>query len=187
MSVTLEYPVTRTFRWRWFTPAALLGASVVLILLTLINSWSNRSSLQRFKATNESFPAVPLTGYETVILFKDDYNVAETHWFYSFMPFRRHSGPLCDAYLFKLGDSFTTNYTFFAWSFESIIKPNAGKSGLFYTGTPLTSCDVLLIYVNGDLHTWNIDFTVVISCRTDSNFPITARTSFSKGFLPGLY
>ena len=120
-------------------------------------------------------------------LFKDDYNVAETHWFYSFMPFRRHSGPLCDAYLFKLGDSFTTNYTFFAWSIESIIKPNAGKSGLFYTGTPLTSCDVSSIYVNGDLHTWNIDFTVVISCRTDNKFPITARTSFSKGFLPGLY
>ncbi|KIM40015.1 hypothetical protein M413DRAFT_190122 [Hebeloma cylindrosporum] len=167
MTLALEYPVTRTFRWRWFTPAALLGAFVVLVLLTLIN--------------------IPLTGYETVTLFKDDYNVAENHWFYSFMPFRRHSGPICDARLFKLGDSFTTNYTFFDWSIESIVKPNAGKSGLFYTGTPLSSCDVSSIYINGDLHTWNVDFTVVLSCKSDDNFPITARTTFSKGFLPGLY
>lgn len=187
MNVTLEYPLTRTFRWRWFTPAALLGAFVVLIFLTLINSRSNHLCLPRIKATNEPFPVVPLTGYEIVTLFKDDYNVAETHWFYSFMPFRRHSGPICDAHLFKLGDSFTTNYTFFYWSIESIIKPNAGKSGVFYTGTPLTSCDVSSIYINGDLHTWNVDFTVVISCKTDDNFPITARTSFSKSFLPGLY
>jgi hypothetical protein len=55
MNVTLEYPVTRTFRWRWFTPAALLGAFVVLILLTLINSWSNHPSLQRFKALTNLF------------------------------------------------------------------------------------------------------------------------------------
>jgi len=186
MNLTLEYPVTRTFRWRWFTPAALLGAFVILIILTVINSRS-KPSLQCIKSTDEPFLAVPLTGYETVTLFKDDFNVIETHWFYSFMPFRRHSGPICDAHLFKLGDSFTTNYTFFDWSIESIVKPNAGKSGLFYTGTPLTSCDVSSIYVNGDLYTWNVDFTVVISCKTDDNFPITARTSFSKGFLPGLY
>jgi hypothetical protein len=61
-------------------------------------------------------------------------------------------------------------------------------SRLFYAGTPLTSCNVSFdIYVNGDLHTWNIDFTVVTSCRTDDNFPITASISFSKGFLPDIY
>ncbi|KIM38213.1 hypothetical protein M413DRAFT_447960 [Hebeloma cylindrosporum] len=167
MKLTLEYPVTRSFHWRWFAPVAFLGAFVALILLTLVN--------------------IPLTGYETVTLFKDDYNVTETHWFYGLMPFRRHSGPLCDAHLFKLGDSFTTNYTFFEWSIESIIKPNAGKSGLFYTGTPLSSCDVSSIYVNGDLHTWSVDVTAVISCKTDENFQITAKTSFSRGFLPGQY
>ena len=49
MKLALEYPVTRTFRWRWFTPATLLGAFVVLILLTLINSSSNTPSPQRVK------------------------------------------------------------------------------------------------------------------------------------------
>jgi hypothetical protein len=122
-----------------------------------------------------------------VTRFKDDYNVPGTKWFDSFMPFQHHSVPLCDAHLFKLGDSFITNYTFFEWSIESIIKPNAGKSGLFYTGTPLSSCDVSTIYVNGDLHTWTVDITVVISCKTDDNFPITAKTSFSQSFLPGQY
>jgi hypothetical protein len=48
--LTLEYPLTKTFRWRWFAPAALLGAFVVLSLLTLINSRSNHPSLQRIKA-----------------------------------------------------------------------------------------------------------------------------------------
>ena len=47
MKLTLGYPVTRNFRWRWFTPAALLGGFVVLILLILINSLSNTPSLQR--------------------------------------------------------------------------------------------------------------------------------------------
>ena len=120
-------------------------------------------------------------------LFKDDYKFSETQWFYNLMPSRRQSGTLCDPHLFKLGDSFTTNYTFFEWSIQSIIKPNAGKSGLFYTGTPLSSCDVSTIYVNADLHTWTVDITVVISCKTDDNFPITAKTSFSRSFLPGQY
>ena len=141
----------------------------------------------RIKQTNESFLAVALTGYETVTVFSEDYNVTETLWFYRFMPFRRPPGPICDAHLFKVGDLFTTNYSFFDWSIESISKPNAGKSGLFYTGTPLSSCDVSSIYVNGDLHTWEINFTVVIACKTDDTFQITARTSFSISFLPGIY
>ena len=116
--------------------------------------------------------------------FKDDYKVSEKQWFDSFVPFRRQ---VCDPHLFKLGDSFTTNYTFFEWSIESIIKPNAGKSGLFYTGSPLSSCDVSTIYVNGNLHTWTVDITVVVSCKTDDNFPITAKTSLSRSFLPGQY
>jgi len=103
------------------------------------------------------------------------------------MPYRRPPGPICDAHLFRVGDVFATNYTYFDWTIESIIKPNAGKAGLFYTGNPLTSCDVSSVYVNADLHTWIIDFTVVIACKTDDAFQITARTSFSKSFLPGIY
>jgi len=41
MKFVLNFPVTRDFRWPWFAPAALLGAIVTLIFLTLINGQSN--------------------------------------------------------------------------------------------------------------------------------------------------
>jgi len=121
-------------------------------------------------------------------VFTEDYNVTNTLWFYKFIPkFGRPPAPICDAHLFKVGDPFTTNYTFFDWSIESIRKPNAGKSGLFYTGNSLASCDVSSIYVNGDLHTWKIDFTVLIACTTDDTLRIVAKTFFSISFLSGIY
>jgi len=82
--------------------------------------------------------------------------------------------PICDAHLFKAGNSFTTNYTFLN-----------GLSNR--TGTPLISCVVSSIYVKGDLHTWNINFTVVVTCKTDDAFQITAKAPFSKSFLASLY
>jgi len=161
------------------------------------NKWSIKCPPFHITQTNEPFLVVAITGYETVTVFTDDYRVNETLWFYNSMPFRRSRGPICDAHLFKVGDLFTTNYSFFDWSIESISKPNAGKSGLFYTGTPLSSCDVLSIYVKGDLHTWQIDSTVVIVCGSqtdpydvrdsDDDFKVTAKTTFSMSFLPGDY
>ncbi|KAF8968029.1 hypothetical protein BDZ97DRAFT_1655514 [Flammula alnicola] len=168
MPLTLDYRVTRTFKWRWFAPLAFLGAFITLVFLILIN--------------------IPLTGYETVTTFQDDFNATEWHWFYRFMPFRiPKPGSTCDPHVFKVGDPFTTNYSFFEWNIDSIIQPNAGNSAISYTGTPLTFCDVTSIYVNGDLHSWNVDFTVVVACEQNDLFKVTAKTSFSMGLLPGRY
>ncbi|KIM40014.1 hypothetical protein M413DRAFT_190109 [Hebeloma cylindrosporum] len=165
---TLEYRITRTFKWPWFGTISLLGATVVLFLLAFIN--------------------IPLTGYETVVTFQNDFNATDLHWFHRFMPFRiPKPGSLCDPHIFKVGDAFTTNYTFYEWSIDSVVKPNAGDSAISYKGIPLTFCDVTSIYADGDIRSWNIDFTVIVTCKKEDMFNVTARTSFSMGLLPGRY
>ena len=104
------------------------------------------------------------------------------------MPYRiPKPGSLCDPHIFKVGDAFTTNYTFFEWKVDSIVKANAGDSAISYKGIPLTFCDVTSIYATGDLPSWNIDFTVIVTCKNDNMFKFTAKTTFSMSFLPGRY
>jgi len=131
---------------------------------------------------------VPLTGYETVVTFQNDFNATDLHWFYKFMPFRiPKPGSLCDPHIFKVGDTFTTNYTFYEWTIDSVAKANAGDSAISYQGIPLTFCDVTSIYADGDIRSWNVDFTVIVTCTKDGMFKVTARTTFSMGLLPGRY
>lgn len=131
---------------------------------------------------------VSLTGYETVVTFQDNFNATDLHWFYRFMPFRRPKpGTLCDPHVFRAGDTLTTNYSYFQWSVDTITIPNAGSSAISYIGTPLASCDVAAVYLNGDLHSWTIDYTVVVACQEGKEFGITAKTSFSIALLPGRY
>ena len=133
--------------------------------------------------------AVVLTGYESITVFESDFNASQTHWFDRFMPFYEPKpGTLCDSHLFNVGDPLKTNYSFFQWTIDSIVKPNAGASGLTYRGTPLTFCDVISVYLDGSLISWSMDFTVLASCvPPDNSFNVTARTSFSLSFLPGRY
>jgi len=131
---------------------------------------------------------VPLTGYETVVTFQNDFNATDQHWFHRFMPFRiPKPGSLCEPHIFKVGDAFTTNYTFYEWSIDSVAKANAGDSAISYQGIPLTFCDVTSIYADGDIRSWNVDFTVIVTCKKDDMFKVTARTMFSMGLLPGRY
>jgi hypothetical protein len=104
------------------------------------------------------------------------------------MPYRiPKPGSLCDPHIFNLGDTFTTNYSFFRWSIDSVVKANAGDSAISYKGVPLTFCDVTSIYIDGDLHSWNVDFTIIVTCKHDDLFSVTAKTIFSNGVLPGRY
>jgi len=100
------------------------------------------------------------------------------------MPYRVPTpGTLCDPHVFNVGDSFTTNYTFFEWTIESITRANAGNSGLSYKGATLNDCDVSSIYLDGDLQTWSVAFTVVVQCQHENQ--ISAQTSFTIAILPG--
>ena len=135
------------------------------------------------------FSTAALTGYETVTVFESDFNATQPpFWFDRFLPFHEPKpGTLCAGHVFNVGDPFTTNYSFFQWNVDSVIRPNAGQSGMLYSGAPLTFCDVTTVYMDGSLLTWSMDFTVISSCVNSDLFNVTARTSFTMGLLPGRY
>ncbi|TFK33344.1 hypothetical protein BDQ12DRAFT_615411 [Crucibulum laeve] len=169
MPLRLNYPLTRPFQWRWFAPLALISAAVVVILLVVLN--------------------VALTGYETRTVFNNNFNISQSHWYDGFMP---NSGSLCDPHLMGVGDVFTTNYTIFEWSIDSIVKANAGESGISYSGTALDDCDLSTLYVDGSLGASTINVTPIVTCssnstKVDSAFAVKARTTFSITSLPGIH
>jgi len=96
-------------------------------------------------------------------------------------------GSLCDSHVFNVGDAFTTNYTFFEWNIDAVIKGNAGDSAIAYTGIPLTFCDVTSIYAEGELYSWSVGFTVIVTCKKDDMFTMRAKTTFSRSSLRGRY
>ena len=185
--MSLDYPITRSFSWRWFTPISLVGSFIVIAILSVVNSNNNLPTPQ-LQLVTHFFSTAALTGYETVTVFQSDFNATQTFWFDRFFPFYKPKpGSLCDGHVFNVGDPLTTNYSLFQWNIDSIILPNAGQSGILYSGAPLTFCDVTTIYVDGSLLSWSIDFTVISSCVDSNLFNVTARTSFSQSFLPGRY
>ncbi|KAJ7207247.1 hypothetical protein GGX14DRAFT_636808 [Mycena pura] len=130
---------------------------------------------------------VALTGYETITVFKSDYNAIQTFWFHAYIPsLNKEPGTLCDSRVFNLGDSFTTNYSLFPYSVASVVSANAGDSGISYKGTTLENCDLSSLYLTGDISTYTIDYTAIITCRSDE-FEFTARTDFSQSSLAGKY
>ncbi|KAF8893069.1 hypothetical protein BD779DRAFT_1508709 [Infundibulicybe gibba] len=164
--LSLEYPLTRPFPGKWFSTLAYAGAVVTLVFLVALNS--------------------ALTGYEVVTVFRADYNSTYSNWYNKWVPSSLpHTGGQCDSHIFNIGDAFTTNYTLFQWSVETIARANAGTSGIEYTGSTLEDCDITALYVNGDIRTWTIDVTAVVGCRVMDKFEMTARTEFAITMLPG--
>ncbi|KDR78891.1 hypothetical protein GALMADRAFT_1277344 [Galerina marginata CBS 339.88] len=163
---SLDYPITRSFRWGWIGPVSFIGACIAIIFLSVLNA--------------------ALVGYETINVFQSDANVVQEFWYDRFMPYRvPKEGSLCDPHVFNVGDTFTTNYSTFAWSIQSIEKANAGISGVSYNGSVLNNCDVNGVYMSGDLRTWTIDYSVLVSCKNSGAFDVSATTSFTMTSLPG--
>ncbi|KAJ7431058.1 hypothetical protein B0H11DRAFT_2132556 [Mycena galericulata] len=172
----LEYPITRTYPWPLFAPFAFGGAAVALVVLTVIN--------------------VALEGYDTIPSFNSNFNVTDNHWYDRFIPSvaLAKPGTLCDPLLLGLGDTVTTNNTLFQYTIASIDTANAGDSGVSYKGWTLDNCDITAIYVNGNVATFMVDFTAVVSCAADAvqvaqgtNYEITIRADWSESLLPGQY
>ena len=127
-----------------------------------------------------------LTGYETVTVFDSDFNATQSFWYNKYMPYRVPTpGTLCEPHVFNAGDPFRTNYTLFEWTFQSIVRANAGNSGISYKGETLNGCDVSSIYMDGDLRTWSVAITVVVQCQHQNLYTISAKTSFISAVLPG--
>ena len=186
--MSLDYPITRSFSWRWFTPISLAGSFIVIAILSVVNSNHNFST-PHFQLMTHFFFTAALTGYETITVFESDFNATQTpFWFDRFLPFHEPKpGALCAGHVFNVGDPLKTNYSFFQWNIDSVIRPNAGLSGMLYSGAPLTFCDVTTVYMDGSLSSWSMDFSVISSCVDSDLFNVTVRTSFSVGLLPGRY
>jgi hypothetical protein len=187
---TLDYTLTRPFPGRWFAPVSFICALIVIAFLTTLNGTRIYRLTLRYAPDSRLTPpfpsAVALTGYETITAFEGDFNVTQTHWFDRWIPTGVHkAGTLCAPHVFNVGDSFTTNYTLFQWSIESVNKANAGNSGVSYQGSSLEGCDIISIYLNGDMHLLTIDVTVVVACRVTGEFEVNAKTMFSMSSLPG--
>jgi hypothetical protein len=131
---------------------------------------------------------VALTGYETITVFKSDFNITQSHWYDHWLPGAiAKPGTLCDPHIFNVGDTFTTNYQLFQWTIESISNANAGDSGIVYKGTTLEDCDISTLDLNGDIRTRTLDITAVVTCSVNGEFEVRARTSFTMTSLPGNY
>ncbi|KAF8651461.1 hypothetical protein AX16_004760 [Volvariella volvacea WC 439] len=166
--ITLEYPLTRPFRWKWFGPLTLSGAFILFTFLIVLN--------------------VALTTYETVNIVQSDFNATQALWYDKYLSMRNAPpGILCEPHVFNIGDSFTTNYTLFQWTIESITKANAGLSGVSYQGGILEDCDITSLYINGDLRTFSVDYTAIMTCRVEGVYEYSSRTSFSVTSLLGMY
>ncbi|KAH8813810.1 hypothetical protein DL96DRAFT_1505124 [Flagelloscypha sp. PMI_526] len=169
MGLEVHYPITRPFASRWFAIVTYSTAFILLVLLVVVNT--------------------ALAGYETVTIFTDSYNATRPLWFHKFLVTQTPKpGTLCDAKLFNIGDTFSTNYSIFQWQVEYISRANAASSGFTYEGNPLDSCDVTAIYIDTDIRTWNMDINGVMTCKpTDGSYEITARSSYSISGLAGKY
>ncbi|KAF7292679.1 hypothetical protein MIND_01166100 [Mycena indigotica] len=169
---TLSYPVTREFPAS-YALAAYIGSTIVLAFLVVIN--------------------VALVGYETVSVFSSDFNITDHFWYDRLLPsFARSDGApgsLCAARLIGLGDTVATNYSLFQYTVAAIDTPNAGDSGLAYTGWTLDDCDVTALYVNIVGQTLTSDFTAIVTCFAtgDKNSSYTLRADWSQSALVGKY
>ncbi|KAF9532596.1 hypothetical protein CPB83DRAFT_759140 [Crepidotus variabilis] len=170
MVFQIEYSITRSVGGRtWLGPVSYIGAFIAIVMLTLVN--------------------VALVGYETVNLFSDNYNITQSLWYDTFMPYRKAKpGTMCEPHILNVGDRFTTNYTVFEWVIQSVALagiPVGALSGVPYTGNLLNDCDVTMIYMNGDMARYSVQFSVVVTCK-DNDSEVTAATSFTASSLSGV-
>ena len=136
---------------------------------------------------------VALTGYETVSIFKPDFNITQSFWSNRFRPSvflgsKRGRPELCRPHDFSVGDSFTTNYSLFQWSLVAVTQLTDNTStSLVYKGSTLETCDVRALYMDAQLQTRSADLATLITCDNVNGFELLAKTSFSVGLLSGKY
>ncbi|KAF9010454.1 hypothetical protein BDZ89DRAFT_1167690 [Hymenopellis radicata] len=164
--MAIEYNITRPIPIRWFAPVVYFFGLIVVGLLTVLN--------------------VALVGYETITIFNPNPNYTQSEW-YDALPMRAPTpGSACAPTVFNVGDSFTTNYSMFQWTIESIPRSNTG-TGVLYKGTPLDHCDLTSLYIHGDSRSYAIEYTGVVTCKAAEGYELRAKTAFTLSSLPGKY
>jgi hypothetical protein len=126
-----------------------------------------------------------LVEYETITVFRPDFNASQSFWFHRLGIGIQAPGTLCDPRGFNVGDSFTTNYSLFNWNLVTIA--NDSSRSLVYKGTTLESCDITGVYMDAHMQTRSADLTAVITCDDVDGTEFIATTSFSVTLLSGKY
>jgi hypothetical protein len=132
-----------------------------------------------------------LVGYETVTVFKSDFNALPSFWYDHFTPpgLRSTPGSLCDPHGFNVGNSFTTNYSLFQWDLLAVtdLTPSDNTGNLVYRGSTLETCDIAALFVDAGIPGRTADLAAIISCDNVGGSKILAKTSFSVTVLTGKY
>ena len=147
---------------------------------------ARRPKLRLFPFTCSLFFAltVRLAGYETITSLEEDFNITQVFWLDRVVP---QPGTLCQPLVLMLGDSFVTNSSVFLWDLELITKANHSSSSLVYKGSGLQGCDVIAIYLNGNMNPPTLDVVAVISCKDLDGFDVIGKTAFPVSVMPGTY
>ncbi|KAF9522563.1 hypothetical protein CPB83DRAFT_864308 [Crepidotus variabilis] len=156
----IDYPVTRTIHWRWLAPISHAGAFIILVLLTLIN--------------------VALVGYETVNVFRNDFNFTQRLWYHNLIPYQNSEpGSLCEPHLFNIGDQLQTGSNSPAWTVFAVENTitNLTTASFPYSGNPLVDCDITRIRVNGSRN--NLDVGTLLECFDINGYHITLTRPFN--------
>ncbi|KAF5342325.1 hypothetical protein D9611_001496 [Ephemerocybe angulata] len=160
----IEYPVTEEFESMLFNQLTYVVSLLCLAILTVIN--------------------VAVVGYDQTIVLSSDFNATQSFWYHAIIK-APEPGTLCEPHVFNVGDTLVTNASVFEWKILAITRPNAGKSGVAYSGTTLDSCDVAQMSFYGDLRTWSLEIVAYSACRGSDDLEVIAYTSFSLSPLPG--
>ncbi|ORY78402.1 hypothetical protein BCR35DRAFT_332284 [Leucosporidium creatinivorum] len=165
--LTLNYPITRRFPWRWFGPLVLLASIPVIALLTALNIFT--------------------VGTETVTYESSEYHTGST-WLYDLAG--QQAPTVYDPARLRIGDTFRTNFGSFDYTLVAINGTGGSKAakaeaptrrsfdnpsyGFAYSGADVaSSCystsnysDIFLRYVSlsADVDTFTVQGEVAFFC-----------------------
>ena len=137
---SINYPTTREFKFRYFTPTLLTILTIWFILITMVN--------------------IVAVAYETVPFTSLQFNTTVKLWYEKFVPtFWLPTTRSCDSSLIAVGegkrekvDSYwslgvVTSYSGFQYNLKGYVDPSdeSSENGLNYYNNPFQNCSVRTI------------------------------------------
>ncbi|KAK2730589.1 hypothetical protein CKAH01_02417 [Colletotrichum kahawae] len=158
-----EYPISRPYPFKWFTPVAITGGIILTVVFSLVNLKSNGFDLKPAYTTD-------VNGTEAA---------ANARWFNK-PPFN-WQGDMdveCQPYLLTVGDSFFTSNHGFRYKVKSIELPTRDdespdiRSSIGYKNTTLEGCFMSQMFIKlmksdpARLPSWWISFKNTVAAAT---------------------
>ncbi|KAK5165572.1 uncharacterized protein LTR77_009101 [Saxophila tyrrhenica] len=131
---TIRTGQDKPYPYRWFTPVALIGATILLVLLSVMNFVQN--------------------SYRLEVTYADNPNSTTTNgiWYSHWPSYLTNSvRPTCQPANLPVGTQFFTDQTGFTWTLTSVWQPGKRTSAspsLPYLNNPLEQCNIRDIQVS---------------------------------------